>query len=241
MKIVVLYCEHGFSFSKLSACLDVFSRANEISSSYRLIISSERSGPVQSDLGISVYAEAISGIDLHTVDILSITGSSYIKKNTETGASCVPRTLPELRLETSNSRKKSSTKLSEPYYVDKKFGSSKDRLTALNMNFQERKWNELEHWIQRNITKRLSVEQLSDHMAMSSRTFTRHCNKRFKMSPKKLVEHIRLEMTIDMIVNTHLTLSSIAMSCGYIRAENMQRSFIRQLGCSPSTFRKKAA
>ena len=304
MKIIVFYCEHGFNFSELSTYLDVFSRANDINNSYRLIISSERSGPVQSDVGISVYAEAISQINLRTVDTLSIVSSQPVKESTEIGLSItslqrafdtgctimltesgishVIRTLSELRFKTSKSLRGSSTTQNDSFSTGAQILSAKGPLAALTVSLQliqkyegtntlkevlqllcapstyinkkfqvvsryfdltpqERKWDELEHWIQRNITSKLTVEVLSDHMAMSSRTFTRHCKERFKMSPKKLVEKIRLEMALDMVVNTQQALGSIALSCGYLRTENMQRSFVRQLGNTPNEVRRKVA
>lgn len=304
MKIVVFYCAPGFKFSELSTYLDVFSSANDINNSYRLIISSERPGPVQSDLGLSVYAEAISQIDLRTVDILSIVSFQPVKECTEIGLSVaslqrafemgctivmtdsgishVTRTVSELRFKTSKNIRDSSTIQNDSFSTDAQVLFAKGPLAALTVSVQliqkyegtntlkevlrllsasstyinkkyqvvsryfdltpqERKWNELEHWIQRNVTSKLTVEVLSEHMAMSSRSLTRHCKERFKMSPKKLVEKIRLEMALDMVVNTQLTLSSIALSCGYLRAENMQRSFVRELGNTPNEFRRRKA
>jgi transcriptional regulator GlxA family with amidase domain len=48
-------------------------------------------------------------------------------------------------------------------------------------------------------------------------------------------------MALDMVVNTQQTVGSMALSCGYLRAKNMQRSFVRQLGNTPNDLRKKVA
>ncbi|UPQ89148.1 helix-turn-helix domain-containing protein [Vibrio sinaloensis] len=275
---------------------------NDITNSYRLIICSDSSGQVQSDLGISVYAKAISKINLHTVDIFSIVSFHPKEKTTEFGLSItslqralntgctivvtdkglsqVTSTFSEMRFEASKSIRRSLTIENDSFSTGVQILSAKGPLAALTLSFQliqkyegtntlkevlrllcasntyinnkyqivstyfdltpqERKWEELEHWIQRNITSKLTVEVLADHMAMSSRTFTRHCKDRFKMSPKKLVEKIRLEMALDMVVNTQLALGSIAVSCGYLRAENMQRSFVRELGNPPNEYRRR--
>lgn len=311
MRNIVFYCEHGFRFSELSTSLDIFGKANEINNSYRMIIVAELCGPVRSDIGISVYAKAISDMTISANDTLSLVGLLHSKKTTEPGLSAcikqvvkkgatlmmtdigishVARTLPTLKfraaVNASNLKKFNSinrnvsARTNGCVCIDDQFWSASGPLATFAMSLQlvqqhegsetaenilrllpspgcynikknqtmsnyskitsrEKKWSELESWIKQNITERLSVDQLADHMAMSSRTFTRHCNERFKMSPKKLVEKARLELALDMIINTQLTLGSIALSSGYARAENMQRSFLRELGFAPSTLRDK--
>lgn len=117
-----------------------------------------------------------------------------------------------------------------------------DRRSSANESYagvlQQQKWEELEFWIKENITGQLTVEKLSDYMSMSTRTFTRQCKKRFEVTPKKLVERIRLELALEMISDGKLPLSSVAGLCGYVRNENMQRAFIRYLGINPSSIHR---
>jgi transcriptional regulator GlxA family with amidase domain len=99
------------------------------------------------------------------------------------------------------------------------------------------KWEDLLHWIQENITEDISIEQLASFMAMSPRNFTRRCKDEFSLTPKKLVDQIRIEMASHLIRETTQTTSYIANCCGYKREENMSRAFTRQFGQTPTEFR----
>jgi transcriptional regulator GlxA family with amidase domain len=102
------------------------------------------------------------------------------------------------------------------------------------------KWEDLLHWIQENITENLSTEQLAAFMAMSPRNFTRRCKDEFSLTPKKLVDQIRIEMASHLLRETTQTISYIANRCGFKREENMQRAFTRLFGQSPTELRRKA-
>ncbi|UPQ89156.1 GlxA family transcriptional regulator [Vibrio sinaloensis] len=124
-----------------------------------------------------------------------------------------------------NRRKQSDSQLS--FYLKMQFECSNS------------KWEDLLQWIQENIDKELSTDHLSSFMAMSSRNFTRRCKAEFSLTPKKLVDKVRIETAAALIRDSKQTISYIAYRCGYKREENMQRAFVRYFGQSPSEFRKK--
>ncbi|MDF9401144.1 helix-turn-helix domain-containing protein [Vibrio sp. 1180_3] len=110
----------------------------------------------------------------------------------------------------------------------------------LKMQFEcsNSKWEDLILWIQENIDKDLSTEQLSAFMAMSPRNFTRRCKTEFSLTPKKLVDKVRIETAVALLRDTKQTISYIAHRCGFKREENMQRAFVRHFGESPKEFRR---
>ncbi|EJN6829951.1 hypothetical protein ATY35_19590 [Vibrio cidicii] len=103
------------------------------------------------------------------------------------------------------------------------------------------KWSEIVGWIRSNISRQITVDLLADHMAMSPRNFTRKCNEYFQLSPKKLVDKVRLSVAIELIENTSYSLEYIAYRCGYFRSENMKRAFVKYGYTVPSDLRKKSA
>lgn len=110
----------------------------------------------------------------------------------------------------------------------------------LKMQFEcsDSKWESLLHWIQENLTEDLNIDRLANFMAMSPRNFTRRCKNEFSLTPKKLVDRIRIEVAMSLLRETKQTISYVAIRCGYKREENMTRAFLRCFKQSPKEFRR---
>lgn len=70
--------------------------------------------------------------------------------------------------------------------------------------------------IQENIATPLDTEKMASFMAMSPRNFTRRCKQEFDITPKKLVDRIRLELANSLLQETAYSLSYIANRCGTV-------------------------
>ncbi|MCM5510018.1 MULTISPECIES: GlxA family transcriptional regulator [Vibrio] len=108
----------------------------------------------------------------------------------------------------------------------------------LQFECSDTKWENLLHWIQENIATPLDTEKMASFMAMSPRNFTRRCKQEFDITPKKLVDRIRLELANSLLQETAYSLSYIANRCGYGREENMKRAFLKGKGMTPFALRR---
>ena len=98
-------------------------------------------------------------------------------------------------------------------------------------------FRELQAWIVSNLAKDLSVERLSERMAMSPRNFSRWFCHDVGLTPAKFVERVRLEAARNMMVQTDQSVENIALNCGFNNSEQMRRLFQRLLKTTPHEYR----
>jgi transcriptional regulator GlxA family with amidase domain len=108
----------------------------------------------------------------------------------------------------------------------------------LQFECSDTRWEDLLRWIQENISTTLNTERMANFMAMSPRNFTRRCKQEFDITPKRLVDKVRLELANSLLQETTYSTSYIATRCGYGRDENMKRSFLKHKGMTPYEIRK---
>ncbi|MEQ8707833.1 MAG: helix-turn-helix domain-containing protein [Rhodospirillales bacterium] len=84
-----------------------------------------------------------------------------------------------------------------------------------------------------------SVDRLAEEACMSVRTLTRRFRKIFSTSPAEFVERVRLDLARRAILETDISLSSIAADAGFGSLRRMDRAFARVLQTSPTDFRNR--
>lgn len=97
----------------------------------------------------------------------------------------------------------------------------------------------LQAWILAHPDADLSIEALSERVAMSPRNFARVFLAETGMTPAKFVEHARLEAARCTLEQTALPVEVIAKRCGFGDPERMRRSFRRVLRVSPQDYRER--
>nr|WP_272950905.1 helix-turn-helix domain-containing protein [Agrobacterium vitis] len=96
---------------------------------------------------------------------------------------------------------------------------------------------DLAAWVAQNLDKPLSVELLSDHMAMSPRNFARVFREETGVTPARYVRQARMDAARIMLEQTRRSMDEIAASCGFGSDEVMRRAFIDEMGVSPVQYR----
>jgi len=96
---------------------------------------------------------------------------------------------------------------------------------------------ELRLWIAENLQKRLSVEQLAGHVAMSVRNFERVFTREVGITPAHYVLHVRVEAVRRELQQTGKGFKQVAAATGFGSADSMRRAFLRLLGITPQTYR----
>jgi transcriptional regulator GlxA family with amidase domain len=122
-------------------------------------------------------------------------------------------------------------------FMRRQGGQSQFSMHIVNEAKNRKDFRELQAWMTSNPAQDLSVENLSERMAMSPRNFSRIFCQEIGITPAKFVENIRLEAAKNMMMQTDLPVESIAVNCGFHNSEQMRRSFQRTLNTSPQQYR----
>lgn len=83
----------------------------------------------------------------------------------------------------------------------------------------------------------LSLEQISDALKVTPRTLTRRCLASLGASPGTVYRHMRLSAALQMVQDTRMPVSEIALRCGYEDPTALTRAFRKRFGLSPRGMR----
>src|SRR5215469_12973064 len=119
-------------------------------------------------------------------------------------------------------------------------GGQKQLSVSLSVQASEMKAiQELQVWIAENLRKKLSVQALADHAAMSVRNLERVFTREVGRTPSQYVLHARVEAARHQLERTDKGFKQIAVGCGFGSADVMRRSFARLVGVTPSQYRNR--
>lgn len=93
-------------------------------------------------------------------------------------------------------------------------------------------------YARRNLTSKLSVEELAEVARLSPRQFSRTFQSETGQSPAKAVEHLRLEAARAMMEDTHHPIDVVAQQTGFADRDRMRRAFVRTYGQPPHMVRR---
>lgn len=93
-------------------------------------------------------------------------------------------------------------------------------------------------YIRKNFRKKLKVSELADIASMSESTLTRAFIKSVGMPPIAYCCQHRIHYSMGLLANSEMSISEIAMACGFDDSNYFTRIFRQQTGCSPREYRK---
>jgi transcriptional regulator GlxA family with amidase domain len=82
-----------------------------------------------------------------------------------------------------------------------------------------------------------SIETMARRQGFSTRHFTRVFSAEVGCTPARYVERVRVEAARRELETTTVGLTGVARACGFGTTETMRRSFLRQVGVTPSDYR----
>ena len=119
----------------------------------------------------------------------------------------------------------------DPQAPDEGAGDGKQRLLA----WQARKV--LEH-IDRHITNRVLVADLCALVQRSEAHFSRSFRRTFGRSPHAFVVRRRVDLAAQHMLQTHTSLSEIALQCGFVDQAHLCKHFRQVTGETPAAWRR---
>ncbi|MFK0121110.1 GlxA family transcriptional regulator [Streptomyces sp. NPDC090994] len=100
---------------------------------------------------------------------------------------------------------------------------------------------EVQYWAAAHLASDLTVPAMARRAGLSPRQFARAFAEQVGVTPGRYVDLIRLEAAQRMLTDTRDGVTGVARRCGYGSPEAMRRAFMRELGLSPTEYRRNAA
>lgn len=94
-------------------------------------------------------------------------------------------------------------------------------------------------WVVENLSRRITVQAMSDAAGMSERQFSRLYLRQTGMTPAKGIECLRIEHARALFASSNLQVQQVARDCGFGTAETMRAAFQRQFGVPPQFMRHR--
>ena len=95
-------------------------------------------------------------------------------------------------------------------------------------------------WAREHLDTPLTVEDLAERAAMSSRHFARAFIAETGTTPSKAIERLRIEVARARVQSSSEAIERVAQSTGFRDPERMRRAFIRAFGQPPQSLRRAA-
>ncbi len=115
------------------------------------------------------------------------------------------------------------------------------RQTELGIEKQEINdmWRELLDYIAANLDSKLSLSALAKKCFYNPSYFSRVFKEKFGMSLTEYIVRKRLELAIDLLCSTELSLDSISQQAGFSDRNSLYHAFARYLNSTPLQYRNK--
>ena len=94
-------------------------------------------------------------------------------------------------------------------------------------------------YIRANYQNRISLSDLAKQFHLSPKYVSRYFKEKFHLTFSDYVDHLRMSHAKELLENTDLSVTEIAMECGFSSVSFFIRRFTGTNGCSPLKWRKK--
>ena len=103
----------------------------------------------------------------------------------------------------------------------------------------EPKWLEnILTYINRHLSEDLNLQYLAKHVSVSEAHFSRVFKQRVGMNVSNYITVKRIHLAKERLINSDIKISAIAKQCGFNSMPHFYRTFKKQMGMTPSKFRK---
>lgn len=92
-------------------------------------------------------------------------------------------------------------------------------------------------WVEGNLARQLTVDELARRAAMTPRTFARRFKAATGTTPLQWILHQRVVAAQSMLETTTATIDEIAATCGFGSAAALRQHFTKVVGSTPSNYR----
>lgn len=94
-------------------------------------------------------------------------------------------------------------------------------------------------WIERNYTSHHSLSEMCQEIGISLPYFSREFRKQYGTGAMEYLTRMRLEHSLQLLLNTDLSINEIALCCGFSNANYYAKVFRKTMAVSPSAYRSQ--
>ena len=98
---------------------------------------------------------------------------------------------------------------------------------------------EMVSYIQQNFTGKISLKEFGEQFHLSEKYISQYFKKHFHITLSQYITYLRLEHAKQLLQDTNIPITEIAMQSGYQNVSYFIRSFKKTYGVSPLKYRKK--
>ena len=95
-------------------------------------------------------------------------------------------------------------------------------------------------YIKDNLDQPLRTEHVANRIGLSAIQLDRRMKRVFRLSTKKFIMKCRLEKASRQLASTNISVSEIALACGFTDQSALTHQFRAAISDTPANFRKKA-
>lgn len=118
-------------------------------------------------------------------------------------------------------------------------GISQDLDWPSDSNLEMTNLKSIVEYIKDNLDQPLRTEQLAKKFSLSAVQLDRRMKRVFRLSTKKFIMKCRLEKASRQLASTSISVSDIALACGFTDQSALTRQFRNATSDTPANFRKK--
>lgn len=111
--------------------------------------------------------------------------------------------------------------------------------TRLMPEHRDQLIHKVQHWMQKNLRENISLEQLADQFAVSSRTLIRRFKGATGVPPATYLQKLRVEEAKVLLETTDYTIENTANLVGYDDVSSFRKCFIKHTSLSPNSYRNR--
>ncbi|WP_159804377.1 helix-turn-helix domain-containing protein [Litoreibacter roseus] len=105
-------------------------------------------------------------------------------------------------------------------------------------DFDVRKYARLIAFVEKNMSAKITVQDLASEIAMSRTALARKFKLKTGKTPMQFVTELRLETAEQLLSDGDLSLAEVSVACGFADQAHFSRCFKKVRGFSPGAFRK---
>ena len=119
-------------------------------------------------------------------------------------------------------------------YISRQFSISENTSTKKLLHFAD-----TVSCIERNFTQSFTLETLASTTHLSVRHFTRIFKQIYNLTPTEYIIKLRIEQSCRYLTYTNLSVTQIAMDCGFYDSASYSKQFKQRIGISPTKYRNR--